>query len=119
MATKIYVGNLSFATTGQQLEALFGSVGRVDSAQVVQDMYTGRSRGFAFVVMGSEEEADKAIRKLNGTELGGRMINVGEARPHNGTPRRFANGYGSGKSGFGSDYYGKIYGSDQPNRRSW
>jgi RNA recognition motif-containing protein len=119
MAKKIYVGNLSFATTGPQLAALFSAVGKVDSAEVVEDLYTGRSKGFGFVIMATEEQAETAIRKLNGTDLGGRLITVGEARPQNGTALRYANGYGSGKSGFGSDYYGTIYGSEQSRRRSW
>ena len=79
MGRKIFVGNLSFDTTSQDLEALFASVGTCDSASVIMDRNTGRSRGFAFVEMSSASEAQKAIGELNGRELQGRALKVSEA----------------------------------------
>src|SRR5262249_59268560 len=79
MGRKIFVGNLSFDTTSQDLEALFASVGTCDSASVIMDRNTGRSRGFAFVEMSSASEAQKAISELNGRELQGRALKVSEA----------------------------------------
>src|ERR1041384_7794530 len=81
MSTKLYVGNLAFQTTNQELEQLFGQAGTVQSASVVEDRDTGRSRGFAFVEMSSEEEATSAIDQFNGKELGGRALKVNEAKP--------------------------------------
>lgn len=81
MATKLFVGSLAFATTSDQLQAIFAKVGQVVSANVVTDKMSGRSRGFGFVEMGSEEDAKKAIEALNGTEVEGRKIFVSEARP--------------------------------------
>jgi len=84
MGKKIFVGNLSFDTTNQDLEALFASVGTCESASVITDRNTGRSRGFGFVEMGSASEASKAISELNGRELQGRAINVSEAKERTG-----------------------------------
>lgn len=81
MATKLFVGNLPYATTGDDLRAAFSKVGKVADANVVSDKATGRSRGFGFVEMGSEEDAKKAVEELNGSELDGRKIFVSEARP--------------------------------------
>ena len=81
MATKLYVGNLSFRTTSEELREAFAAVGTVESASVIEDRETGRSRGFAFVEMAQESEARTAIDQLNGTELHGRAMNVNEARP--------------------------------------
>src|SRR5688572_6751045 len=81
MSTKLYVGNLAFQTTSQDLEQLFGTAGTVQSASVVEDRDTGRSRGFAFVEMSSEEEASSAIQQFNGKEIGGRFLKVNEAKP--------------------------------------
>ncbi len=80
MGKRIFVGNLSFDSTSADLEALFGEVGTCESASVVTDRDTGRSRGFGFVEMSSASDADKAIATLNGRVLGGRPINVGEAK---------------------------------------
>ncbi|MDA2933110.1 RNA-binding protein [Acidobacteria bacterium AH-259-D05] len=77
----IYVGGLPYHVTEDQLKELFSAHGTVDSARVITDRYTGRSRGFGFVEMGSESEAKEAIEKLNGTELEGRTLTVNEARP--------------------------------------
>lgn len=81
MNQKLYVGNLSYATTDQELQDLFAQHGTVQSANVVTDRYTGRSRGFGFVEMGSEEEAKQAIEAINGTDFQGRNLVVNEARP--------------------------------------
>ncbi len=90
MSTKLYVGNLAFQTTTQELEQLFGQAGTVQSASVVEDRDTGRSRGFAFVEMSSAEEATSAIEQFNGKEIGGRALKVNEAKPReNGGGRRF------------------------------
>lgn len=81
MATKLFVGNLPYSTGGDQLREAFEKAGKVVEANVVSDKATGRSRGFGFVEMGSEEDAKKAIDQLNGAELDGRKIFVSEARP--------------------------------------
>ena len=101
---KLYVGNLSFQTTTQELEVLFAQAGTVQSASVVEDRDTGRSRGFAFVEMSSEEEANSAISQFNGKEVGGRALKVNEAKPreNRGGGRGFSNdraGYGGGNNG--------------------
>jgi RNA recognition motif-containing protein len=81
MGKKLFVGNLSFDTTSKELEALFSEVGTCESVTVVTDRDTGRSRGFGFVEMSSAGEAGQAISTLNGREVGGRQINVNEAKP--------------------------------------
>jgi cold-inducible RNA-binding protein len=81
MSTKLYVGNLAFQTTSNELEQLFGTAGTVQSASVVEDRDTGRSRGFAFVEMSSQAEATSAIEQFNGREVGGRALKVNEAKP--------------------------------------
>ena len=80
MSKRIYVGNLSFQTTEHDLSALFGQVGQVESVNIITDRDTGRSKGFAFVEM-ADEDADKAIARFNGTEIGGRSLTVKAARP--------------------------------------
>ena len=92
MARKLYVGNLPFETSDQDLGALFGTVGTVDSVNVMRDMATGRARGFAFVEKSTDDEAQKAISDLNEYQLGGRGLTVNEARPK---PER-SGGYGDG-----------------------
>jgi cold-inducible RNA-binding protein len=81
MGRKLFVGNLSFNTDESRLEELFASVGPVDTVNIVRDQMTGRARGFAFVEMQSEEDAQKAIQTLNDQELDGRKLAVNEARP--------------------------------------
>ena len=81
MAVKLFVGSLPFTTTSDQLREIFAKVGQVGEANVVMDKMTGRSRGFGFVEMAIDEDAKKAIEKLNGTEVEGRKIFVSEARP--------------------------------------
>lgn len=81
MSMKLYVGNLSFSTSQEDLEKMFGEVGVVDSTNIIEDRETGRSRGFAFIEMASKEAAQDAITKLNGMELNGRELLVNEAKP--------------------------------------
>ncbi|KKQ97187.1 RNA-binding protein [Candidatus Woesebacteria bacterium RIFCSPHIGHO2_12_FULL_42_9] len=81
MASKLFVGNLEYSVTGDDLKAAFAGVGTVVDAVVISDKMTGRSRGFGFVEMSSEEEVKAAIEKMNGADLKGRKINVNEARP--------------------------------------
>lgn len=81
MGKKLYVGNLSYDTSDSKLQEMFEEFGGVQSAQIIMDRETGRSKGFGFVEMGSEEEAKAAINGLNGKEIGGRVLTVNEARP--------------------------------------
>lgn len=81
MSKKLFVGNLPYAVNDEQLNRFFSEVGKVENANVVQDRFSGRSRGFGFVEMSSENEARKAIELLNGKEIEGRKILVSEARP--------------------------------------
>ena len=96
---KIYVGNLSFRTTQQELEDLFTNYGNVQEAAVVTDRETGRSRGFGFITMPEDGEASAAIEALNGTEVEGRTLTVNEARPKTDRPR--GGGGGGGGGGYG------------------
>jgi RNA recognition motif-containing protein len=96
MSMKLYVGNLSFNTSSEDLQQLFSQVGTVESASVVEDRDTGRSRGFGFVEMSSKEEGEAAIQKFNGTDLGGRALNVNEAKP-----REDRGGGGGNRGGYG------------------
>lgn len=81
MAKNLYVGGLPYSTTEDELREFFSSAGTVESAAVITDKFSGRSKGFGFVEMATDEEAQKAVETLNGTELGGRNIVVNEARP--------------------------------------
>jgi cold-inducible RNA-binding protein len=107
MARKLYVGNLPFETSDQDLSALFGGVGTVDSVNVMRDMATGRARGFAFVEMASEEDAQKAIDKFHNYSFGGRNLTVNEARPRerSGGGGFGGGGYGGGGGGRGGGGY--------------
>lgn len=96
MSMKLYVGNLSFQTSSHELEELFGNVGTVESATVVEDRETGRSRGFGFVEMSSQEEGERAIAEFNGKEVSGRELKVNEAKP-----REDRSGGGGGRGGYG------------------
>ena len=100
MATKLFVGNLPFSATGAELEGLFGQVGRVTSANVISDKFSGQSRGFGFVEMDNAQEAQTAIEKFNGYELQGRALTVNEAKPqeNRGGGRSFG-GSGSANGG--------------------
>ncbi len=97
MGSKIYVGGLPYSATEQQLSDLFAAHGAVASARIITDKFTGQSRGFGFVEMSSDAEAQAAITALNGSEMGGRTLTVNEARPQE--PR--AGGGGGGRGGFG------------------
>ena len=99
MSMKLYVGNLSFQTSSSDLQELFAQAGTVESASVVEDRDTGRSRGFGFVEMSSKEEGEAAIAQLNGKEVGGRNLTVNEAKPRE--DRRPGGGGGGGRGGFG------------------
>lgn len=97
MAKKLYVGSLSYNVNDDQLRDFFAAAGSVTSAQVILDRMTGRSRGFGFVEMATDEDAQKAVETLNGKELDGRAITVNEARPMTDRPRR--GGFGGGNQG--------------------
>ncbi len=97
MGTRIYVGGLPYSTTDADLENLFSASGTVSSASVVTDKYTGQSKGFGFVEMGTDSEAQAAISALNGTLMGGRTLTVNEARPRE--ERSGGGGYGGGGGG--------------------
>lgn len=103
MGNKLYVGNLPFSTTEESLTAKFAAFGEVASAKVIKDRDTGRSKGFGFVEMASDNDAAQAIEGLNGTDLDGRNILVSEARPQEprGDRGGFGGGGGGGRGGFG------------------
>jgi RNA recognition motif-containing protein len=106
MSTKLYVGNLAFQTTSQELQELFATAGTVESASVVEDRDTGRSRGFAFVEMSTKEEAASAIDQFNGKEVGGRPLKVNEAKPRENRSGGGGRGFGGGGNrggGFGGN----------------
>ena len=112
---RIFVGNLSYTTTEDQLADLFSEVGAVESASIVTDRETGRSRGFAFVEMDTDA-GNKAIERFNGTELNGRTINVNEARPR--AERSFGGGGGGGgRGGFGGNRGGGGGGGGRGGQR--
>jgi RNA recognition motif-containing protein len=81
MATKLFVGNLAFSATTAEIEALFGQVGAVDSATIITDKFSGQSRGFGFVEMRNDQEAETAVERFNGHQLGGRPLTVNKAKP--------------------------------------
>ena len=95
MGLRLYVGNIPFSTTEQDLQDLFGAAGQVASVNVVRDMATGRARGFAFVEMATEADAQAAITQMNGHDFGGRSLTVNEAKPR---PER-SGGFGGGGGG--------------------
>ena len=105
--SKLYVGNLSFQTTEDELRSHFEQFGAVTDIYVAMDKFTGRPRGFAFVTMGTPDEAKVAIEKTNGVELGGRALQVNEARPKEDRPSGgFGGGGGGGRGGFGGERRG-------------
>jgi RNA recognition motif-containing protein len=99
MGKKLYVGNLSYDVDSSALEQLFTPHGTVSSAQIINDRDTGRSKGFGFVEMGSDEEAKTAIDQLNGKDHGGRALTVNEAKPRENRPSSGGGGYGGGGGG--------------------
>jgi RNA recognition motif-containing protein len=113
MTKKLYVGNLSFQTTNQDLQDLFSQAGTVETAQIIEDRDTGQSKGFAFVEMSSDAEAAAAIDQLNGKEVGGRMLKVNEARP-----RENRSGGGRGFGGNRGGGYGGNRGGGNSGRQS-
>jgi len=118
---KLYVGNLAFATSSQDLQELFAAAGTVESASVVEDRDTGRSRGFGFVEMSSKEEGEAAIAQFNGKEVNGRALNVNEAKPREnraggGGGRGFGGGGGRGGFGGGGNGGGGGYGQKREPR---
>src|ERR1700746_3042005 len=102
MGTKLYVGNLSFNTTENELQELFSQAGTVQEVMLMQDKFTGKSRGFAFVTMGSDQEAQNAITQFNGKTVEGRALTVNEARPREPRPPG-----GGGRGGYGGGYGGE------------
>jgi len=100
MSTKLFVGNLSFNTTQDQLQDLFAAHGNVIEVDVIMDKFSGRPRGFGFVTMENKEAADAAVQALNGKEIDGRALTVNEARPREERPRSGGGGgYGGGRGG--------------------
>ena len=99
MAKKLYVGNLAFSVTDDELMQAFTSFGNIASARVVMDRMTGRSKGFGFVEMEDDGQADEAINKMNGQTIGGRPVRVSEAKPQEDRPRRPGGGGGGGFRG--------------------
>ncbi|MDO8435825.1 MAG: RNA-binding protein [bacterium] len=99
MAKKLFVGGLSYETTEATLKETFSQVGTVESATVITDKMSGRSKGFGFVEMSSEEEAQKGIETFNGKEIDGKNVTVNEAKPMEARPKR--SGFGGGDRGFG------------------
>lgn len=123
MSKKLYVGNLAFQTTSQDLQELFAQAGTVESASIIEDRDTGRSKGFAFVEMSTEEEAAAAIDQFNGKELAGRMLKVNEARPKEnraggGGGRGFGGGGNRGGGGYGGNRGGGGGRGGNSGRRS-
>jgi RNA recognition motif-containing protein len=115
--SKLYVGNLSFKTTEDELRAAFGQFGAVTDVYVAMDKMTGRPRGFAFVTMGTGDEAKSAAEKLNGTDLGGRQLTVNEARPKEERSGGGGFGGGGGGRGFGGGGGGRGGDRDRGERR--
>ena len=109
MGSKLYVGNLSYNTTGSDLEQLCGQHGTVQSAEVIADRETGRSKGFGFVQMGNEDEAQTAISALNGHEHGGRALTVNEAKPKENRTGGGGGGGGGSRREFGGGSSGARY----------
>ena len=106
MGNKLYVGNLPYSVRDEDLQQSFGQFGAVTSAKVMMERDTGRSKGFGFVEMGSDAEAQAAINGMNGQPLGGRSVVVNEARPMEARPPRTGGGFGGGGGGGGGGYGG-------------
>jgi len=109
LEVKLYVGNMNYDTNEEQLRSMFAEAGNVVSVDVIKDRDTGRPKGFAFIAMGSQEDANKAISMFNGKEVGGRQLTVNPARPREERPsggRNFGSGNrgGGGRSGYNNRY---------------
>jgi cold-inducible RNA-binding protein len=100
MGKKLYVGNLAYGVTDSDLQTMFEAHGTVQSAQIIMDRDTGRSKGFGFVEMGSDQEAQAAIAALNGQDSGGRALTVNEAKPKSESGRGGGGGGGGGRGGY-------------------
>ncbi len=96
MAKRIYVGSLPYSATEDQLEEMFGQYGQVNSVDIISDRYTGQAKGFGFVEMANDDDAQKAIQALNGTQMQGRTLTVNEARERESGGRSGGGGYGGG-----------------------
>jgi cold-inducible RNA-binding protein len=114
MSMKLYVGNLTFSTSSQDLQSLFAKAGTVQSANVIEDRETGNSRGFGFVEMSSKEEGDAAIAQFNGADLNGRTLKVNEAKPRENRGGGGRNGFGGNGNGGGRDF-----GSNNDRQPRW
>jgi cold-inducible RNA-binding protein len=112
MSMKLYVGNLAFQTSSEELQTLFAQAGTVESVSLIEDRETGRSRGFGFVEMSTKEEGAAAIQQFNGKDLGGRALNVNEAKP-----REDRGGGGGGRNG-GSRYSVAVTAYSKPSARN-
>lgn len=112
MAKRIYVGGLPYSTSDTELTNLFAAIGTVNEASIITDRYTGRPKGFGFVEMENDGEADAAIQKLNGSVLGGRTLTVNEAKPRESQPQR-----GGGGGGYRSN--DRRGGYDRDDRGNW
>ena len=115
MSTKLYVGNLSFQTTNADLQEMFAQAGTVQSASIVEDRETGRSRGFAFVEMSTDAEAKAAIDQFHGKEMGGRALTVNEAKPRENRSGGGGRNFGGGNRG-GGGYRGGNQGGGGGHR---
>ena len=114
MSMKLYVGNLSFNTSTQDLEKIFGEIGTVESTHIIEDRETGRSRGFGFVEMANNQEGQNAISQLDGKEIDGRSLKVNEAKP-----RENRNGDGFGGNSGGNRRGGGYSGSHNGGGSRW
>jgi RNA recognition motif-containing protein len=119
MAKRIYVGGLPYSATESDLENLFSAQGSVNNVTIITDRYTGQAKGFGFVEMDDDAEAEKAISALNGTQMGGRTLTVNEAKPREDRPRTGGGGgYGGGGGGYGGGGGGGGYGGGGGGGRS-
>jgi len=114
MGNKLYIGNLPYSATNESLTDEFSKFGTVESVKIITDRDTGRSKGFGFVEMATDEEAQSAIEKLNGVEFEGRQITVNEAKPQ--APRESRGGFGGNRSGGGRGGFGGGRGGDRGGR---
>jgi RNA recognition motif-containing protein len=119
MATRIYVGGLPYSATEQDLEKLFGAHGAVASVTVITDKYTGQAKGFGFVEMSTDAEAQSAINGLNGTLMGGRTLTVNEAKAREERPRTGGGGYGGNRGGSGGGNRNGGSGGGYGNNSRW